>query len=247
METLSRIRAVLIHPTHPGNVGATARALKNMGLSDLHLVAPEDYPSPEATARAADAEDVLARAVVCADLDQALEGCHFVVGTSARSRRIAWPMSEPTAAAERVLAEATRGTVALLFGTERTGLTNAELDRCHMLVHIPTSPVYPSLNLASAVQILAYEVYRTALAGGAPVEKETAPPASEHELERFYRHLEEIMIATEFLDPAKPRFLMRRLRRLYNRAQPDQNEINILRGILTAVQKGLKLDKNTKE
>jgi tRNA (cytidine32/uridine32-2'-O)-methyltransferase len=240
MDLLSRIRVVLVRPTHPGNVGGVARAMKNMGLTQLHVVAPSNYPSSDAVARAADAVDVLENAVICADLDEAIGGCHFVVGTSARSRRIPWPLSDPASGAERVLSEAGRGSVALLFGTERTGLTNAELDRCHLLIHIPTSPEYPSLNLVCAVQILVYEIYRASLDGRHPNTPDSETPVSEQELERFYQHLEQVLIELDFLDPENPRLLMRRLRRLFNRAQPDQNEVNILRGVLTAMQKRLK-------
>lgn len=248
MELLGAVRTVLVRPTHGGNVGATARALKNMGLSELYLVAPEDYPTPEATARAADAKDILDKAVVCADLDQALADCHFVVGTSARLRYIAWPMLDPRACADRLLSEAQSGRVALLFGQERTGLTNAELDRCHALVYIPSNPVYSSLNLACAVQVMAYEIYRVATEGAALAPKPLEPPASVEDVERFYQHLERALVEVEFLDPANPRMLMRRLRRLFNQARLDQNDVNILRGILTAFQKARsKLDKNNKE
>ncbi|MBI3899611.1 MAG: RNA methyltransferase [Gammaproteobacteria bacterium] len=236
MELLKAIRTVLIRPTHPGNVGAAARALKNMGLEQLCLVAPENYPGPEATARAADADDILARAQVCARLDEAIGDCHFVVGTSARSRRISWPFLDPAACATRLLAEAQRGPVAVMFGQERTGLTNDELDRCHALVHIPTNPDYPSINLGCAVQIIAYEVYRTATGGNTAPVISSDPPARIEDIELFYRHMEEVLTRIKFIDPENPRLLMRRLRRLFNRAQLDRNEVNILRGILTAVE-----------
>ena len=247
MEALRAIRIVLLRPTHPGNVGAVARAMKNMGLEQLYLVAPVDHSGPEARARAAGAEDVLARAIVCANLDEAIGDCHFIAGTTARSRYIEWPALDPSACAARLTAESVRGPVALLFGQERTGLTNEELDRCHALVQIPASPDYPSLNLACAVQILAYEIYRT-VKSAEPLAAPLDPPASQEEMERFYAHLEEVLLETEFLDPANPRFLLRRLRRLFNRAQPDRNEANILRGILTAVQQSRrKLDRNSKD
>src|SRR5262245_32270479 len=140
MDLLSQIRVVLVRPTHPGNVGGTARAMKNMGLNKLYLVEPERFPGPEATARAADADDVLTDAIVCANLNEAIRGCHFVVGTSARSRHISWPSSDPSTCAQRLLTEAARGPVALLFGQERSGLSNAELDRCQLLVQIPSNP-----------------------------------------------------------------------------------------------------------
>lgn len=236
MDVLRAIRTVLIRPTHPGNVGGVARALKNMGLARLYLVNPSRYPSAEATARAAGAEDVLAGAVVCDRLDDAIGDCHFVIGTTARSRRIDWPALDPAGCAQRLLAEAARGPVALLFGPERAGLTNAELDRCHALGFIPSNPSYASLNLVCAVQVLAYEIFR-ASADPPAVTGESDPLATDEEMERFHRHLEQVLAEIGFLDPVNPRLLPRRLRRLFNRAQLDKNEVNILRGILTAVQK----------
>lgn len=240
MESLDAIRVVLMQPTHPGNIGATARAMKNMGLSRLCLVAPTDYPSPEAEARAVGAADVLEAATICKDLDEAIGECHFVVGTTARSRRIEWPFMEPAEAAVRLIHEARRGPVALLFGQERSGLTNTELDRCQVLVHIPANPAYSSLNLASAVQILSYEIYKAATAG-VPQTSLLDPPATQEEMNHFYEHLEKVLEKLGFLDPNNPRLLMRRLRRLFNRIQPDKNEANILRGILTAIEQKLKI------
>ena len=237
----ANIRIVLVRPTHPGNVGATARAMKNMALRSLYLIEPERFPSTEATDRAAGADDVLQGAVICASLDEALKDCHLVIGTSARSRRIEWPTLDPAAGASRLVEGARNGPVALLFGQERTGLLNSELDRCHFVVTIPADAAYSSLNLASAVQILAYEIYRTALAGGATMstaEVRDGRLASSEDMQRFYQHLEEVLQEIEFLNPDKPRYLMRRLMRLFNRASLDDNEMNILRGILNAVQQG---------
>lgn len=235
----ANIRIVLVRPTHPGNVGATARAMKNMALRNLYLIEPERFPSPEATDRAAGADDVLESAVMCASLDEALKDCHLVVGTTARSRRIEWPTLDPAAGASRLVEGAKQGPVALLFGQERTGLLNSELDRCHFVVTIPADEAYSSLNLASAVQILAYEIYRTALAGSAAntTEAREGRLASSEDMQRFYQHLEEVLQEIEFLDPDNPRFLMRRLMRLFNRAAMDDNEINIMRGILMSIQK----------
>jgi TrmH family RNA methyltransferase len=236
---LSDIRIVLIRPTHPGNVGAVARAIKNMQLESLYLVAPEEFPSPEATARAAGAGDVLERAVVCDTLDEAIKGCHLVIGTTARMRRIEWPELEPEVCARTLLTGSQQGPVALLFGQERMGLTNPELDRCQYVVTIPSNPEHPVLNLACAVQILAYEIYRAELAGRAADDQQgqESEPVGNEDMRLFYQHLEEVLQQTGFLDPDNPRFLMRRLMRLYNRTQPDRNELNILRGILTSVQK----------
>jgi TrmH family RNA methyltransferase len=245
---LSNIRIVLVRPTHPGNVGAAARAMKTMSLATLYLVAPQDYPSSEAGDRAAGAGDVLQRAVICETLDEALRDCHLVIGTSARRRRIAWPALDPAAGAQRLVQGAQRGAVALLFGQERCGLTNAELDRCHHVVTIPANKSYSSLNLAAAVQILAYEIHRAATDASAAVATAGPDrPVSSEEMQRFYRHLEAVLQQLGFLDPANPRLLMRRLIRLFNRAAPDQNEMNILRGILTAIeQQRAKLDNNSK-
>jgi TrmH family RNA methyltransferase len=235
--SLEAIRIVLARPTHPGNIGAAARAMKNMGLSQLALVAPERYPDPEATALAADAGDVLAQARVHATLEEAIGDCTLVIGTSARSRRIDWPALEPRACAQRLVEAAASGPVALLFGQERTGLTNDELDRCQYLVTIATSAAYPSINLAGAVQILAYEVFMAAGAGmQSPPQAREQPLATAEEMQRLYEHLEQVLTETGFLDPANPRLLMRRLARLFGRAALDRNELNIVRGILTSVQ-----------
>src|SRR3990170_4484029 len=203
---LSNIRIVLVRPTHPGNVGATARAMKNMSLRSLYLVEPEKFPSPEATDRAVGADDVLQGAVICASLDEALKDCHLVIGTSARMRRIEWPTLDPAAGANRLVQGAQHGPVAFLFGQERTGLLNSELDRCHFVVTIPADEAYSSLNLASAVQILAYEIYREVLAGAAvsPTEVREGRLASSDDMQRFYQHLEEVLQEIEFLNPDKP-------------------------------------------
>ena len=229
-------RIVLVNTSHPGNIGATARAMKNMGLEHLCLVSPQHYPSAEATARASGADDLLARASCYASLDEALHDATLVIGTSARCRTLPVPMLDPRACAELTMAQADSRRVAVVFGCERTGLSNDELDRCHYLVQIPSNPDYPSLNLAAAVQVIAYEL-RLAAGTAALVPQGERDYASAGQLEQFYAHLEQTLIELEFLDPENPRQLMRRLRRLFGRARPDQNEINILRGILTAAAK----------
>lgn len=231
---LSAIRIVLVEPQHPGNIGAAARAMKAMGLSDLALVAPVSYPHADATARAAGADDILAAAPVHAALPEAVADCRLVLGTSARSRRLPWPLVDAREAAGRALAAAADGPVALVFGRERSGLSNAELDRCDIHVQIPCNPEFSSLNLAAAVQVLCYEL-RLAAGAGIEAAGEYDAPATAAELEGFYAHLEEVMVAGGFLDPERPKWLMRRLRRLFARAAPESAEINILRGLLKAL------------
>ncbi len=241
--SLERIRIVLVATSLGGNIGGCARAMKNMGLRRLVLVAPQDFPSSDATARAAGAEDVLSGARVCASLEEAVADCQLVIGTSARDRRIPWPRLSPDEAARRAVAASSSQEVAIVFGRERTGLTNDELDRCQALVTIPTDPEFASLNLACAVQVVAYEIYRAARVSGASTDTADElgePRASQAEVERFYRHLEQAMIETGFLDPRNPRLLMRRLTRLFNRVDLTVNEVNILRGILTAFQQSQK-------
>ena len=233
------VRIVLVATTHPGNIGASARAMKTMGLSDLVLVAPKAFPSAEATARASGADDVLAGARVCASLPEAVADCIYVVGASARSRSLQWPTIDARSAAERLWTRAAAGPVAVVFGPEHSGLTNEDLARCQELVHIPANPDYSSLNLAMAVQVVCYELlmahpdtatWRAAL----HEEQRDAPIATAEELESFHAHLEGLMSRTGFLNPDHPRQLKLRLRRIFNRARLDQTEINILRGLLAA-------------
>ncbi len=238
------IRIVLVETSHPGNIGAAARAMKTMCLEELVLVNPAEFPHPDAAARASGAADLLERARVTATLDEALAGCVLVAGTSARRRGIGPPELAPRECAARLAAGAVQQDVALVFGRERTGLTNEELGRCHILVNIPANPEYASLNLAAAVQVLGYELMLARAATPAAAEAGT-PLATADEMERFYEHLESAALETGFLDPANPKHLMRRLRRLFNRAQPDQNEINILRGLLAALQADRPRRRNT--
>lgn len=231
------IRIVLVGTTHPGNIGATARAMKNMGLSDLALVAPRYFPHDEATARASGATDVLDAARVFASLAEAVKDCVYVAGASARSRTINWPSMGPRDCAERMMLESREGKVAAVFGPEKTGLHNDDLDLCHTLLTIPTNPGFSSLNVAMAVQVLAYELRVASTLDSGPGFEREAPPASGEEMEHFYRHLETVLTDIRFFDPENPRHLMRRIRRLFIRARPDKNEVNILRGILTAVER----------
>ncbi|MFV8818125.1 tRNA (cytosine(32)/uridine(32)-2'-O)-methyltransferase TrmJ [Haliea sp. E17] len=234
------IRIVLVNTTHPGNIGAVARAMKNMGLSRLYLVEPRLFPHEEAEWRAVSAGDLLESAVVTATLDEAIADCQFVVGTSARGRRIPWPVLDPRTCAEHIDQRADNEQVAILFGREDRGLTNEELQLCNLHLHIPTSEDYSSLNLAMAVQVVAYELRMRQAAPQLPAEADAewdAPFATRENMERFYQHLEETLVGIEFLDPAAPRQLMARLRRLYARVRLDEMELNILRGILTETQK----------
>ena len=233
-----KLRVVLVETTHPGNIGAAARAMKTMGLRRLMMVNPARYPNAEATARAAGADDVLAEARVVDSLDEALAGCGLVIGSSARRRGLAGPDLDPRECAQRVAGFSDREQVALVFGRESSGLSNDELDRCHFRLHIPTNPNFGSLNLAAAVQVIAYELRMAQCADEFTIapRKETVL-ATADEMARFYDHLQRVLLETGFLDPANPRHLMRRLRRLFNRAQPDRNEVNILRGILSSVEK----------
>lgn len=227
----------MVHTTHPGNIGAAARAMKTMGLGDLRLVTPRFFPHDEATARAAGATDVLEHARVYSAFTDAIANCGLVLGVSARSRSIAWPQWDAHAAGRHIIDQAQNAKVALVFGSERTGLSNDDIDHCQGLVQIPANPDYASLNLAAAVQVLAYEIRMAALkaAGMESVTPSDHVPADAEAVERFHEHLRRTLVDVEFLDPENPRQLMRRLRRLFNRALPDTMELNILRGILTAV------------
>ena len=231
------IRIVLVAPSHPGNVGAAARAMKNMALSSLVLVNPRQFPHPEANARASGAEDVLQGARVMPTLAEALAGCGYVAATTARDRDQYFRVLDVRAAAARLVAEAQRAPAAVIFGAERSGLSNEELEMAHALIRIPASPQYASLNLAMAVQLVAYELYR-ALGAAAPVPVPlSAPLASTQELQRLYTHFAEVLEEIDFRDRTQGgTHLMARIRRLLQRAEPDQNEVNILRGILTAIQ-----------
>lgn len=234
---LSRIRIVLVETTHPGNIGAAARAMKTMGLTRLYLVKPHRYPCAEATARASGADDVLARAQVCDSLEHALSGCRLVLGTSARTRGLSWPLSSPHEAAAKI--QATPGEAALVFGREHAGLTNLEMEHCHAQVVIPANPEYSSLNLAASVQVLSYELRCAAQMDSITSATPETMPASHENMELFYTHLEQTLIDLDFYDPAKPKRLIHRLHRMFNRLQPDDAELNILRGILGAAQKAV--------
>ena len=231
------IRIVLVAPQHPGNIGAVARAMKNMALGELVLVRPRQFPDPEATARASGADDVLAAARVVTTLDEALTGCGYVAATTSRERDQYFRVVDVREAAARVVAAALESPAAVVFGAERTGLTNEELETAHALIRIPANAAYPSLNLAMAVQLVAYELFRARGASVAPGEPPAAPLAQAQEMQRLFAHFAEVLDEIDFRDRTQSgTHLMSRIRRFLQRAELDQNEVNILRGILTAVQ-----------
>lgn len=237
---LSHCRIVLVNTSHPGNIGAAARAMKTMGLSRLYLVAPQRFPHVHANEMASGALDILGHAVVVNELDDAIADCGLIIGTSTRLRTIPWPLLSPRTCAEKIRTQIDSTEIAILFGREQSGLTNEELHRCHYHLHIPSNPEYSSLNLAAAVQIIAYEL-RIALSDAPIPVINDAPLATHHDLQRFYEHLERVMIATDFLNPTVPRQLMTRLYRLFSRTHLDRMELNILRGLLTSIEKKLNM------
>ncbi|MGR3913404.1 MAG: RNA methyltransferase [Gammaproteobacteria bacterium] len=239
MKGLDSIRVVLMKPSHPGNIGACARAMANMGIGNLTLVQPADFPSAAATSRAAGADCILDNATVTGDLDNALADCALVIGASARARSLAWPSLPPAQAMRAAIKSARTAPVALLFGRESRGLSNHELERCHYLVSIPTDPAFPSLNLASAVLVLLYELRRAAhadIGGEAAEAADDEPRAAAQDMRAFYLHLQRLLQQIDFgQDPGAGK-LQRKLVRLFNRAQPYAREIRMLRGILRAVE-----------
>ena len=230
------IRIVLVDTSHPGNIGATARAMKNMGLRELSLVRPRSFPDADAFARASGADDVLNAARVYETLQDAIAECGLVVGTSSRQRHLHWELHEPREIASQIISASGTGPVAVVFGSERFGLTNEELAMCNLLVTIPTSADYASLNVAMAVQVVTYELWLAQRASRPDQPPRDVPLASAEEMMRLYVHLEQVLEEIDFRDRTGGGHLMARLRRLFNRALLDQNEMNILRGILTAVQ-----------
>lgn len=251
MNKPNQIKIVLVEPSHPGNIGAAARAAKTMCIENLVLVKPEDFPSGEARARSTGALDVLERAIVCDSLQEAIADCTFVVGSSARMRGLQCPEISPDKLGAKVWQELDQGNVAIVFGRESSGLTNEELDQCHYLTTIPANWEFSSLNLASAVQVICYEIYTAFLYKSSAdqssieshdphnlrVNENVDPLATVGQLENLFEHMQQVLQEIEFFDPKQPKLLMRRLRHLYSRARPTLVETNILRGILSAVQK----------
>jgi TrmH family RNA methyltransferase len=236
---LDSIRVVLSHPQHPGNIGACARAMKTMGLSDLRLVNPREFPSEEANMRARGGLDVLGAAHVHSSLVEAIAECELVIGTSARERSLDFEVLNPREMADRIANEAAGRPVAILFGRENNGLDNDELSRCHFHVMVPANPQYSSLNIGSAVQIMAYELRMRSLAN-LPEKLPESNTASAEQLDQFFVHLEDVLKEIDFLKPTASTQLMPKFRRLYLRAKPTIEEINILRGVLRATRESVK-------
>lgn len=238
---LDQVKVVLVGTSHPGNIGSAARAMKVMGLHQLVLVAPQCEVDEQSMALAAGADDVVKNAQVFETLEEAVADCTLVVGSSARSRTLNWPMLEPRECGVKFVQEGQSAPVALVFGRERTGLTNEELQICQYHVCIPANPEYSSLNLAMAVQTLTYEVRMAFLEHqqAAYPEQEQQEYARHGELEMFYQHLEKVLLDTQFISEDKPTQVMNKLKRLFSRARPEAQELNILRGILTSVEKSV--------
>jgi len=232
---LSNIRVVLINTFHPGNIGAAARAMKNMGLNNLYLVEPREFPSSEADSRAAGAKDLLDNAVIVSSLEEAISDCQLVIGTSARTKRtFDLPLLNARKGAERIVAESEQGNVALVFGRETMGLHNDELQQCNVHIYIPANPEYPVLNVSQAIQLLCYEVYVAAeVKTYIPIEEEYP---RQKEMTLFYSHLEKVLRTTEFIIPQHEGKVLDKLRRFFNRSRPERTELNMLRGILTSIE-----------
>lgn len=235
-EIETNIRIVLVNPSHPGNIGAVARAMKTMGLGQLYLVAPKRFPDKQAVIMASHADDLLENAVVVETLAEAIGDCGAVFGTSNRVREISWKFFDPNQAADQIVTQAKSTSIAILFGREDSGLTNEELQQCHYQIIIPTNPEYSSLNIAAAVQVICYEIRMASLGENKLIHEMTDEYASHKELENFYAHLDKVLWQIDFLKSTRSSHIMNRMRRLINRAQPEKKEVKILRGILTAVE-----------
>jgi tRNA/rRNA methyltransferase len=233
---LDNIRIVLSHTSHPGNIGAAVRAMKTMGLSSLYLINPKLFPDKEAEIRAVSARDILNNARVCADINEALDGTKIAAAITARPRGLSHDVFDSRQGAQELIGYARENPVALVFGAESSGLTTAEVRKCQITVHIPANPDYSSLNLASAVQVMSYEL-RMALPEIEQHSQQSSNLASFNDVELFFHHLEQVMIASEFLNPQKPKRLMQRVRRLFSRARLEKEEVKFLRGFLSALDK----------
>lgn len=240
---IENLRVVMVGITHPGNIGAAARAMKTMGYSTLYLVKPKIYPHADATARAAGADNILDQAIVCDTFEQALHGCITVIASTARNRTITCPVYTPREYSVQLPDVIKRGPTALVFGREHSGLTNQELEYCNAIIHIPTNAKFSSLNVASAVQIICYEFSQALQLQHENSQekniKEKVRLATSDEMVCLYNHLQESLENVGFLNPKQPRQLMRRLKSLFNRAQLDENEMSILRGFFSAIQNAI--------
>lgn len=245
LSVLQKTKVVMVHTSHSGNIGAAARAMKTMGLQKLVLVAPKTFPSDEAIAMASGAVDILEQAMVVESLEEAVADCGFIVGASARSRNLPWPLVNPREMASQILSLPSDASAAMVLGRERSGLTNEELALCHCHVNIPANPEYSSLNVAAAVQVLCYEL-KISLVSHVGNEKPhwgvewDQSPANGAQLESLFQHWERLLVDIDFLDPTNPRMLMSKIRRLIMRAQPDEVEANIVRGMLSHVDKRIR-------
>jgi len=242
---LPRVKVVMVHTSHSGNIGSAARAMKTMGLTNLVLVSPKQFPSEDAIAMSSGAADVLEGATVVETLEEAIVDCSLVVGASARSRNLPWPLVNPREMAQQALALPAEAKIALVFGRERSGLTNDELARCSCHVNIPANADYSSLNVASAVQVLCYELRMSAVLSQGTEQplwgvEWDQPPATSGQLEGLFEHWQKLLVDIDFLDPTNPRTLMSKVRRLILRAQPDEVEANIMRGMLSHIDKNLR-------
>jgi tRNA (cytidine32/uridine32-2'-O)-methyltransferase len=236
---LQNIKIVMVGTTHPGNIGAAARAMNNMCFSNLALVDPQCPIGETAYARASGANAILDNRETCTELTEAIADCSLVVATSARRRSLPWPELNPQELADKLISMDDSGRVALVFGREHSGLLNEEIQLCNQMVCIPTNPEFSSLNLASAIQVLCYEIFNRQYDAPLPVKQPDAHdlPAPSAEVEGYFEHLQQILLSSGYLDPDQPGMIMQRLRRLYLRSELTRNEINILRGMLTAIEK----------
>lgn len=241
MNILDNVKVVLVETSHTGNMGSAARAMKTMGLSQLCLVNPIIKPDSQAISLAAGASDIIKNAQIVSSLDEAISECALVMGTSARVRHLQWPTLTPRESGEQIIREAQKHKVAIIFGRERVGLTNDELQKCHYHITIPANPEYSSLNLAMSVQLISYEVrmamLATVVSSNLSAENDDIDYPKEEDMARFYQHLEQTLLDTGFINPNHPGQIMSRLRRLFIRSRVEQQELNILRGILTSINK----------
>ncbi|MCL5261523.1 MAG: RNA methyltransferase [Gammaproteobacteria bacterium] len=236
---LTNVRFILVETSHPGNIGASARAMKTMGLNNLCLVNPKIFPHVDATARAAGADDLLAQADITSSLLESIKDCTLVFGTSARTRALPVPVLDPSHAAQKIIDECKQNKIAILFGRENNGLSNEELNHCHYHIHIPTNPKFSSLNIAAAVQIIAYELHKAQNTIFTQTVCTNTELATAEKMASFYTHMQQTLLDVEFIAENQPKNILSRLKLLFNRARPTKQELDILRGFFTAIQKKL--------